>query len=212
MPQKKNPYPLAYFRGLTNSFLGKLTGAVSYGKVFSGNPDSRVFVYNDLPESLQLANEAIPLIAKVIDEMRINGEVARANVMKGFSYASELSEIISRKYDIDYKTSHKITGNIVNRIISNDLESLTGEDISATIETFTGKKIDVDASEIIQAIKPESIIKARQTIGGASNAEITSMLNKAHTAISDFENWLRQEQSKVDYSALYNEMNELISQ
>ena len=58
MPQKKNPYGLAYLRGLTGQLTGRLASVAAVGKTYSGNPDSRIFIYGDLPRALERARKA----------------------------------------------------------------------------------------------------------------------------------------------------------
>jgi len=212
MPQKKNPYPLAYFRGLTNSFLGKLTTSVSCGKVFSGNPDSRIFAYNDIPESLELSIEVLPLISKVIEEMEINKEVASYAVNNDFSFSSELAEHLSINYKIDYKTSHKIVGNIVSRLISKDLDKMSKSDLEDTIFNFLNRRKEIDFDQIEFIIQPQNIIANRKTKGGSSPEEMTQMLETVKTKINIYSKWVTEKQSKIQFENLYDEVSKTLNQ
>jgi len=205
MPQKKNPYPLAYFRGLTNSFLGKLTSSVSYGKVFSGNPDSRIFAYIDIPESLELSIEVIPLISKVIEEMEINKDIALKSVNSDYSFSSELAEFLSVNYKIDYKTSHKIIGNIVSRLISGELSEMTKLDLEKTISKFLDKHIEIDFDQILFVIQPKNIIRNRKTSGGSSESEMNKMLKGIKIKIDSHTKWVEDKMSQIQFEDLYKE-------
>jgi argininosuccinate lyase len=43
MPQKKNPYSLAFVRGAAGVLIGQLTAMSNVGRTLSGQPDSRIF-------------------------------------------------------------------------------------------------------------------------------------------------------------------------
>src|SRR4029078_13565943 len=47
MPQKKNPYGLAYLRGLTGQLTGRLASVAAGGKNYSRNPHRPIFIYRD---------------------------------------------------------------------------------------------------------------------------------------------------------------------
>src|SRR5579864_277085 len=66
MPQKKNPYALAYVRGATNELTGMLTSVATLGRTPSGQVDNRVFIYGDVPRALETAAGVATLMSGVI--------------------------------------------------------------------------------------------------------------------------------------------------
>ncbi len=52
MPQKKNPYSLAYLRGVAGEAIGTLTAMAVVGRTPSGQVDNRMFAYGDVPRAL----------------------------------------------------------------------------------------------------------------------------------------------------------------
>ena len=210
MPQKKNPYPLAYFRGLANHMIGKLTSAVSYGKVFSGNPDSRIFAYNDVPDSLVLSNEVLPLLAKVINEMSINEQTASRLLEEDHSYSSELAEFLTVKYSIDYKSSHHIVGKLVADMIDGKLVHITKDSLENEIENQLNIQLSVDIEEINRIILPENIIKNRKSKGGCSVAEVENMHQHVQKEIETLRQWTKRSSVEINYVPLYEKIKQII--
>ncbi len=181
MPNKKNPYPLAYWRGLTNHFTGRLVSVLSCSKVFSGNPDNRIFIYNDIPDSLDLAIEAIRMLSAVIDSMTVNEEKALEQLSKGYTYASELSEYLTVTHRFDYSTAHKIVGQLVAGLINQEYEVLS----DAVIEQITKEKTGTDIkSDIAYHIDFRKIVFNRKTSGSSSPSSVEAMNRLAEKEIN----------------------------
>lgn len=211
MPQKKNPYPLTYIRGLANSYAGKLMSALSYGKVYSGNPDSRVFAYVDIPEMLDTSVGGVQLLTKVISTLSINKEQARKNLSKGFTFASELSEYLSTQFKIDYKTSHDIVGTMIRQLINQELNAISAESLNKIIQQKTGTDIQVEESELQNIINPETILSSRKTDGSAGIVQMEEMLKIAKEQIDLFKDKANKIKASINYEDLYSEINQIIN-
>src|SRR5438067_12283115 len=66
MPQKKNPYALAYVRGATNELTGMLGSVTTLGRTPSGQVDNRIFIYGDVPRALETATGVATLMGGVL--------------------------------------------------------------------------------------------------------------------------------------------------
>src|SRR6266487_3770467 len=89
MPQKKNPYALAYVRGATNELTGMLTSVATLGRTPSGQVDNRVFIYGDVPRALETATGVTTLMGRVLTGMSFNAPVAAARLANGFATATD---------------------------------------------------------------------------------------------------------------------------
>src|SRR5260370_14558598 len=96
MPQKKNPYALAYVRGATNELTGMLASVAALGRTPSGQVDNRVFIYGDIPRALEAATGVATLMAGCLTGLRFNAPVAAARLANGFATAPDLAETITR--------------------------------------------------------------------------------------------------------------------
>ncbi|QYZ66028.1 MAG: argininosuccinate lyase [Gammaproteobacteria bacterium (ex Lamellibrachia satsuma)] len=204
MPQKKNPYPLAYIRGVASSLLGKLPSFAAYGKIASGNPDSRIFIYGELPRSLQKSIEAVDLMSAVIEGMEINGETTLQRVKAGFSYAADVAEFIVMEYRLDYRTAHNVVGAAVRSMIETSLpgSDLTAEILDKAAMAVTGKTLNMDDKSLSEMIKPESIVASRQTVGGAGNTQLKEMLAECGVQSEQFSGWIAHQEKSCSLAVL----------
>ena len=72
MPQKKNPYSLAYLRGVAGEAIGTLAAMAVVGRTPSGQIDNRIFAYGDVPRALDAATNALFLAAGVVRGLSVS--------------------------------------------------------------------------------------------------------------------------------------------
>jgi len=175
MPQKKNPYPLAYLRGLTSQIQGSLMSYLSLGKVSSGFPDSRIFIYGDIIRNFRKVSEGIDMFGDFLYRIKWNKKRMIEVLEKSDVYAMDLSQNLSINLKIDYKLSHKILGKSIRRVKENDTTLV--EEISISLEEFN---VHFDSSTIKklveEAIDYKSLVNKRKGIGAASADSIGNYL------------------------------------
>ncbi len=182
MPQKKNPYPLAYLRGLTNDITGKLSSYMMIGKEPSGFPDNRIFVYGDIIRTYDKVKLALDMFSDFLATINWNKTKMAKSVVHSFAYATDLAEEISSQTKLDYKSSHTIVGKAI-RQIRND-ESL---DV-IKIVTNELNNIDINMShEQVEALKKSINIKdismSRKIEGGTSLTSMNQYLERINNRI-----------------------------
>src|SRR5436190_21340356 len=113
MPQKKNPYALAYVRGATNELIGMQTSVAALGRTPSGQVDNRIFMYGDVPRALEMATGVATLMGGVLNGMSFHSSVATERLANGFTTATDLAEMITLETGLDFRTAHRIVGRLV---------------------------------------------------------------------------------------------------
>lgn len=214
MPQKKNPYPLTYFRGLTNHLLGKLSSYAALGKVVSGNPDSRIFIYDDLPESLEKISGALELFSSLLAGSTFNRSLMYERASKDYSYTTDLADHFIMKYKIDYRSAHQIMGKVVYEMNQKGLSGneIRIEHIQEAAHSIGIKTISMSAVQLRKFIAPENIVKSRRSQGGAGKIEMTKLLSMAKKQIQEFKNWHKKSKQKQQTAEnqLYKIANSII--
>lgn len=202
MPQKKNPYGLAWIRGLTGTMLGKMSSFAAVGKTYSGNPDSRVFIYGELPRSLDRTTEALRLIQATLGSIRLNEDVLRKRAGEGFSQATDLAELIMTARQVDYRTAHQIVGRIVRQALELKIEAsdVTPQMLDEASTEITGKPLGFTVDELSTALDPAQIVASRQGRGGASYDRVSEMIAECRTRLAEEREWLRKASESVSVS------------
>jgi argininosuccinate lyase len=215
MPQKKNPYPLTYIRGLCGHFIGAFPSFASLGKVSSGNPDSRIFIYDTLPDALEKASGALTLFAELTKEVSFNKELMLKRISKGFGMATDISDFLILHRYCDYRTAHHIVGKLIRTLVE---AGKGGSDISAELLNGVAKEfgitsLNISEKELMDLVNPSSIVSSRQTLGGASQGQMVQMLKKIDLKLERHKSWfsLKEEANQIYKTKLIQKAKQIIS-
>jgi argininosuccinate lyase len=191
MPQKKNPYALAYVRGATNELTGMLASVAALGRTPSGQVDNRVFIYGDVPRALEAATGVATLMAGVLTGLRFNAPVAAARLANGFATATDLAETIILETGLDFRTAHRIVGRLVREATqaNRTMRDLTTADLDAAAQIILNRPLQLSEAAFVQALDPAAAVAARQGIGGAAPEPLAAMLTECRTMLDTCTSW-----------------------
>ena len=189
MPQKKNPYALAYLRGLAGESIGYLAAMAAVGKTPSGQIDNRMFAYGTIPRTLGDADDAVRLMADVLRGLVVNKETAARRTAREFIGATDLAEVIMTECRIDYKTAHGLVARAVRSAIAAGETTLTSERLESEAETSLGRKLGLSADRIAEALDPERIVATRTGKGGAAEASVEQMISTCRKELAAHHLW-----------------------
>jgi len=187
MPQKKNPYPLAYLRGLCNEITGKVGTYMMFGKEPSGFPDNRVFIYGDIIRTYEKVSAAINMFADFLQTVNWNKERMSNAVKKSFAYSTDLAEAISLNCKIDYKKSHTIVGKAVKKVGKEN-----GNDILPLIVSILKDEEIIVSPSIIEeleiSIDYNKLIDGRNGIGASSPSSMNEYISNTKDELVRYKN------------------------
>lgn len=191
MPQKKNPYALAYVRGATNELTGMLTSVAALGRTPSGQVDNRVFIYGDVPRALATATGVAALMVGVMTGLRFNAPVAAARLANGFATATDLAETITLESGLDFRTAHRIVGRLVREATQSGrtIRDLTTADLDAATQALLKRPLHLSEAAFAQALDPAAAVAARQGIGGAAPEPLSAMLGECRATLDIYSSW-----------------------
>ncbi len=196
MPQKKNPYSLAFVRGVARDMIGRLASVAALGATPSGQVDNRIFIYGGVPNALERASQAVQLLAGTVSSLTINHETMAQRVKQGFSGATDLSDVIMLKCNLDSRTAHRIVGHAVRLAVDSD-SPLTSEILDVSAQAIIKHPLGLSDDEITQAMDPEKIVYTRTGLGGASPQSVTEMIGIFQNLVTDYEAWRASCEQKI---------------
>lgn len=188
MPHKKNPYSLAFIRGVTREMLGRWVSVAAVGATPSGQVDNRIFIYGGVPRAVEQARQAMHLLAGVVAGLEVNQAVLAQRVQHGFSGATDLTEVIMLECNLDTHTAHRIVGRAVRTALGNDVPlsaTLLDEAAQAIIERSLG----LSAETITETLNPTAIVNSRTGLGGASPSSTQTMIQTFRQTVAEGEQW-----------------------
>ncbi|MBQ9479477.1 MAG: argininosuccinate lyase [Selenomonadaceae bacterium] len=179
MPQKKNPDVPELVRGKTGRVIGHLMAMLTVVK-------SLPLAYNkDLQEDKEGLFDAIDTIkfslsvfAQLIDGMKLRVENMRRAVEEDFSNATDLADYLVKR-GMPFRETHAIAGRIVHDCIARGiyLKDMTVDEYKKYSPLFEG--------DVLDAIKPETCVGNRNSLGGTSYQQVELQLQSARKVLDD---------------------------
>lgn len=200
MPQKKNPYALAYVRGITGELIGQMAAMACVGKTPSGQVDNRIFAYHAIPRALDLAIDTVELMAGILRGLQVNRPLMARYARQGFTQATDLAEVITQRTGLDYRTAHTIVGRAVRLALAAEqsgpptLAEAEGARLTATLletaaQEIVGHSLGLSEAEIKSVLDPAALVAARAGPGGAAPQAVQAMLDEVRQAVEAAAAW-----------------------
>jgi argininosuccinate lyase len=178
MPQKRNPFALAFVRATANRLVGVQAAVAAAGRTPSGQPDNRLFVYEAVPEALRAAADAAALLAECVRDLEVDESRARAALADGSVCAADLAERLTAQTGVDYRRAHGAVGSLMARLDAQgrSLAQATAEDLAAALLSGDASAQGADLETILAAaLDPATCLAARTGVGSAAPEEVAAM-------------------------------------
>jgi argininosuccinate lyase len=172
------------------------------GKTYSGNPDSRIFIYGDLPRALDRTREAVELFDATLGSLDLNEETLRRGAAEGFSQATDLADVIMVECGLDYRTAHQIVGRVVRLAMERGVASIDVDRdlINEAARAVCGRALVLSRAQLASALDPARIVASRRGIGGASRARVAGMIAECRKKLATERKWLAKARRGVETS------------
>jgi argininosuccinate lyase len=207
MPQKKNPEALEVIRARASYALGDFVASAAAVK-------SLPTVYNlDFQEvtpklwaSIDNLSSSLSIFAALIPNLKVSSNV-EGKAAAGFVGATELANMLVRKYKVAFRTSHKIIGALVKSLVDSKktLLDATPELLQKTALEAAGVKLAVKKEDIVSCVDPRKLVETHKALGGPSPVEVGRAIKtgkrsmaEAKTNIVNLKNHTADAQRKLD--------------
>lgn len=178
MPQKKNPDLLEVIRARMSRILGNFASSFSMLKALpSGYNLDFQEVTPCLWESLDIIQKSSKMLSSLVSGLNVNKESLLKECYT-FLAATELANMLVRKYKVPFRTSHRIVGSIVRELLANrsPLTDVNAELLNKVAEKF-GLQLNVKNEDVADAVNLANIVENCNVRGGPSPAEVERMIN-----------------------------------
>jgi argininosuccinate lyase len=188
MPQKKNPYSLAFVRGVAREMIGRLASVVAHQVTPSGQIDNRIFAYGGVPQALEQTRQALQLLAGTVAGLTINQAVMAQRAGQSYSGATDLTEIIMLATGIDIGAAHRIVGQAIRAALQ-AAQPLNPEWLDQAANNVIGRPLNLSQAQIAPALDPLAIVETRTGPGGAAPASVQKMIETYRTSMAEAASW-----------------------
>ena len=174
MPQKKNPEVLEVIRARASYALGDFVAATAAVKSL---PTTYNLDFQEVTPKLWASTDnlkaSLAIFAKLIPYIKVSNDV-ETKTAASFVGATELANMLVLKYDVAFRTSHKIVGALVKLLVDSKktLLDTTPQLLQKAAEKSAGVKLTVKIEDIISCTNPRKLVETYKVIGGPSRGEV----------------------------------------
>jgi len=200
MPQKKNPYALTFVRGAAARLVGRVAAAGSLAKTASGQPDPRIFAQDDVPDSLDLAEQSAALLAEVLSGIRFDAGRLDDAARRGYLAGNDLAEKIMYARELPFGEAHRIVGAAVRRALQAglDRDGIDAAALDAAAVEVTGAPLGLSDSDVREALDPLAAVARRTGIGGAAPEAVRRLIAERRRALGRQRRWIAVRRQAIE--------------
>ena len=187
MPKKKNAEVLEVVRARAGSVLGDFVAAASVMKAMPStyNLDFQE-VTPRLWEAVETVERSLKMLAQLVPNLTVHSN-ATVKSESSFVAATELANMLSRKYGVPFRSSHKIVGAIVKKLIgaNQTFKDATPELVQKVAKEISGIVLSVKAADVAEALELKKIVASHAVIGGPAPSTVKKAIAARMKQISD---------------------------
>ncbi len=178
MPQKKNPEVLEVIRARASHVLGNFVASAAAVKSLPStyNLDFQE-VTPKLWESIETIRASLDMLHKLLPKLKVTADVSgKANA--SFVAATELANLLVRKYNVPFRTAHKIVGAVVKSLIEekSTFADTTPKLLQQIALDTAGIKLSIKAEDLAELANPLKIVESYTVKGGPAPSEVKRAL------------------------------------
>lgn len=180
MPQKKNPECLEVIRARASYALGDYVAAAAAVKSL---PTTYNLDFQEVTPKLWAATDnlkaSLNIFTQLVPHVKVSSNVEQ-KAASGFVGATELANMLVRKYNVAFRTAHKIAGAVVKALIESKktLLDATPELLQKTAKESAGLELTVKLKDIVECTNPRKIVETYKVQGGPSPVEVERALKE----------------------------------
>jgi len=197
MPNKKNPYSLAYVRGAAREVLGQFVSVAAGQMTPSAQVDNRLFAYSLVPHAVHTSLNAWRLLAEVIGGLTVNVERMAERDDEDFSGATDLAEVVMMHAGLTAQRAHHMVARAV-RLAEDTGRRLDAALLDEAAQAVMERPLLLDDASIERALDARAIVAARVGPGGAAPQPVQAMLAYFQRAANEHDQWLTAHQLRIE--------------
>lgn len=172
MPQKKNPYGLAFIRGQARSFNGVMSAILATNQTVSGQPDNRLYAYGEIPKAIDYAIQCVALFCGILETATFNKKRLAEAASDPFIVATDLCDMLVKHSDIDNRSAHKVIGRAVRNADDAGKSGFTIQSIKQAAKQLDIKLPDISAEVFAANFDIASLMSLREGLGSANPEQV----------------------------------------
>ena len=186
MPQKKNPDVLEVIRARMSHVIGNFT---TCALILKSLPSGYNLDFQEatpkLWESCTKVKEALSILSELVVACEPVQDLENPNL--AFSTFTELVRVLFQKYNVPFRTAHKIVGGLARKIVENKInpQDVTAEMLRKVAEEVSGLSLTVTQDDVKASVDVANFVKMHNVRGGPAPMEVTRMINSRRKMLAE---------------------------
>lgn len=178
MPQKKNPEVLEVIRARASYVLGNF---VTCAAIVKSLPSTYNLDFQEITpklwDSLDIVRNSLDMIHKLVPKLKVVTDISD-KASKGFVAATEMANLLVRKYNVPFRSAHKIVGALVKSLIEakSSFADATPKLLQKAAQESVGLKVVIKAEDLADLASPLKLVEACNVKGGPAPIEVKRAL------------------------------------
>jgi len=179
MPQKKNPEVLEIIRARASHVLGDFVASAAAVKSLPStyNLDFQE-ITPKLWASIENVQASLDMFHKLLPQLKVTADIS-GKADASFVAATELANVLVRKYNIPFRTAHKLVGAFVKSLMEAKLTFADAKPamLQKAAEEVVSIKLTVKAEDLKALADPLALVEACNVKGGPAPTEVKKALD-----------------------------------
>ena len=204
MPQKKNPDVLEVIRARMSNILGNfVTSVVIMKSLPSGYNLDLQELTPKLWESIDVISTSMVMLSELVKSLNLNKNIFAKKILN-YSTTTELANLLVIKYNVPFRTAHKIIGSVIKILLDKklDLSDLKPELINKTVKDCAGINIAIKVEDVKDHINPKRFVESHKATGGPAPTEVERMLKFRKELIKNSKTSLKEKEMRIKEAEL----------
>jgi argininosuccinate lyase len=170
------------------------------GRTTTGQPDSRIFAYGEIPRLLDRAAEAVELMAGVTATFTADLPRMATRAGMGFSQATDLAEALMLAAGLPYESAHHVVGELVARAVEQDVPAarISPHMLEQAAQAVLGRRLTLSPQQLEEILDPQAIVATRTTLGGAAPQAVDAMLVECREKLAAARGWRERTAKRIE--------------
>jgi argininosuccinate lyase len=128
-------------------------------------------------EAVESVQSSLKILAELVLNLKVQSDVSEKG-LKSFVAATELANMLVRKYSIPFRSAHKIVGSLVKLLIESKrtFKDATPELLQKVAQDNIGITLSIKAEDIAESVDPKKIVESYKVTGGPAPTEVSRAL------------------------------------
>jgi argininosuccinate lyase len=201
MPQKKNPEVPEVVRARASHVHGDFVAAATAMK---GMPSTYNLDFQEVTpklwEAVETVERSLRILAELIPSLRVVQADVSDKAEKSFVGATELANMLVRKYGVPFRSAHKIVGALVRGLIDSEktFKDAAPELLRKVALDTVGITLAVKAADIAESVNLKKIIESYEVKGGPAPTTVKNALSARKRQMAQAKSNVSKLKQKLD--------------